>query len=83
MITLHHLRQMLSIQMHIDFGRRNRLVAKHQLYRPQIGAILEQVRRERMPQRMRADEFLQADLFGQVLNNGEYHGARQLPSAAV
>src|SRR3954469_9398666 len=48
-----HLPQVLPIHVRVDLRRRDVDVPKHLLYRPEIGTPLEQVRGERVPQRMR------------------------------
>jgi len=42
-----------SVHMRIDLRRRERAVAEQLLDRPQVGAALQQVRREGVPQQMR------------------------------
>ena len=53
MILLVDLPQVLPVDVRVDLRRRNVGVAEHFLHRAEVGAALEQVRRERVPQRVR------------------------------
>src|SRR4029079_8756055 len=73
MITPMHLSQILPVHVSVDLSRRDVHVTKHLLYRAKIGASLEQVRRERVPQ----------GVWGDVLGDaGPLHvAAEDLPRA--
>ena len=53
MVARVQLRQALARNMGVDGGGRNIGMAQEQLDRPQIGAMIEQVRRKCMAQRVR------------------------------
>src|SRR3954453_6301904 len=57
MITPMHLTQVLSIDMRVDLCCRDIDVSEHLLDSAKVGASLEQVRRKRVPQRMRRHVF--------------------------
>src|SRR5260370_1967347 len=55
MILAMHLAQMRARHVRVDLRRRDIAVAEHFLHRAQVRAALQQMRREAMTQRMRAD----------------------------
>src|SRR5581483_9323577 len=52
--------QMIARNVRVDLGRRDVGVAEHGLDRPQIRAVFQEMRRERMPQRVRRHALLDA-----------------------
>src|SRR5690349_16681812 len=55
MITAVHLPQIFPVHVSVDLGGGDVHVTEHLLHRPEVGAPLQQVGGERMPQRMRRD----------------------------
>ena len=59
-------------------------MAEHLLHRAEVGAALEQVRRERVPEEVGVDPLrLQAGLLGEAPQDEERAGARQGPPRAL
>ena len=73
----------LTIDVRVDFGGRDLLVAEHFLNGTKIGASFEQMRGKRMSERMRTDRFLHAGHFGLLLYNMKHHDAAQPCAAAA
>ena len=53
MVHQNFLKQGLSVDVSVDFGRRNRLVSKHFLNNPKVGAALNEMRCKRMTESVR------------------------------
>ena len=75
MVLQNFLPQTATVDVRIDFGRTDVLMAQHTLNSPQVGPSLQQVRGKRMAERMRTDGLRQSDLGGQFLDDMEHHDA--------
>ena len=75
--------QELAVEVGVEFGGGNRLVAQHFLNGFQIGAAFNKVRGERVAEGVGADGLFQTDFGGKVFNNGEDHYTRQFAAATV
>ncbi len=73
-----HLLHPVRSDVGIDLGRAQRLVAQKLLHRPQVRTVVEQVSRERMPQRMRTDARIEPR-FHQILVEFSTDAARTQP----
>ena len=70
--------------MRVELGRREVGVAEHLLHAAQVGAALEQVRRERVAEQVRVDALgLEARSLGQTAEDQERAGARERPALRV
>src|SRR6476660_3395128 len=63
MELLVNLPQILAVDMRVDLRRRDVRVAEHLLHGAKVGAALQKMRRERMPQGVRRDVLLYAGRF--------------------
>src|SRR5215210_4307642 len=68
----------------VELGRREVRVAEHLLHRAEVGAALEQVRRERVAEQVRVDALrVETRLLGELAQDQEGAGARQRAAARV
>lgn len=72
-----------SVDMNIDFGSGNALVAQHLLDGSQVGAALEQVGGETVAQGVGTDDLAHSCQFAQLFDDVENHLAREHGSASV
>ena len=63
MKIIHYLSKVSAIEVDINFGSSDGLVAEHELDGAQIGAIFEQVGSKRMSEGMGADGFVEIDSY--------------------
>ena len=63
-VLFERMAQVVAVEVRIDFGGEDAFVSEHLLYLPDTGAPFEQVRGERVPERMRADVFVDAGALG-------------------
>ena len=75
--------QVVAVEVGVDFGGEDALVSQHLLHLTYACAPFEQVRGERVPERMRADVFVDAGALGGLLQDREDHHARKLPAPVV
>ena len=71
------------VDVQVNLGRGDGLVAEHHLYGAQIGAAFEQMRGERMAQRVRADIFNNVAACAQVFDDVKHHHARHFSAHTV
>ena len=72
-----------AVDVRIDFGRPDGLVAEHQLDGAEVGPALEEVRREGVAEGMRADGLVDTRERGLLLDDGENHDAGEGRTATV
>ena len=82
-VLFERMAQVVAVEVRIDFGGEDAFVSEHLLYLPDTGAPFEQVRGERVPERMRADVFVDAGALGGLFQDREDHHARKLPAPVV
>ena len=68
--------EIVAVQVRIDLGGGDAGVAQHFLHGAQIGTAFNQMRGERMPERMRTDLLPHAGLHGKTLHEIEDRYAR-------
>src|SRR4051812_22010843 len=78
-----HTSKVLAVHMRVDLGRRDVRVSEHFLNRSKVRAALQQVRRERMPERMRGDVLGQTGLVDVMAQNLPCPHARQRRAAGI
>ena len=72
-----------TVDVDVDLGRGDALVAQHLLDGTQVGTALEQVGGEAVAQGVRTDDLADAGQFAQLLDDVENHLAREHRAAAV
>lgn len=77
------LAERLAVDMRIDLGSRDFLVAEHLLDGPQVGAAFQQVRGKRMAEGMWADPFMDTSQGDLLLDDVEDHDPRERGAPAV
>ena len=75
--------EMGLIDVGVYFRGRDGLVAKHLLHRAQSGSAFDQMGREGMTERMRADILVQSTLLSKVLDQHEDHHPGELSSTSI
>ena len=70
-VLFERMAQVVAVEVRIDFGGEDAFVSEHLLYLPDTGAPFEQVRGERVPERMRADVFVDAGALGGLFQDQE------------
>lgn len=83
MELLDHLSEVIAVEVRIDLGGGDRLMAQHFLNGPKVCTSLDEVGSKGVAERVRTYRLLQPDPGGQRLNNVEHHHPAELFSATV
>lgn len=63
-VLFERMAQVVAVEVRIDLGGEDAFMPEHLLYLPDAGAPFEQVRGKRVPERMRADVFVDPAALG-------------------
>ena len=75
--------QVIAVEVRVDFGGCDGLVAEHILHRTQVGAALNEVRGKGVPKRVRTHVFVDTRLNHCVFDNQKNHHPRELFATGV